>query len=237
MEQKHNIVKAVIEQRQKLQEERFFIDLSVVEVREHVSIVRKREWLGIALTDSVETIILPSVFDDITFLSNSDYAMVCIDGLWGIFNVNNGQWGVFPVCYKLTVHYDYATIELCTEEGNGLFFLKEDRMVVPPLYNDVTCWADGAYLWVRQGSCFHFVRKTDGLFVSLPDAIKAYDTSQGMFAMTPNRIVFCADDEGLDNTQLLRQVVRRGNGRARLYNYKEHNMDIIDIYGYVLNNL
>lgn len=237
MEQRYSIVKDLINQRQILQEKRFYIDYSVEEVWGQVNIVRKREWLGMVLASSVDNFILPPVFDEITFLSDNNYAMLCIDGFWGIFNVAKRQWVVFPVCRKLTVYSDYATVELLTDKGKGLFSLKEGRMVVSPFFDDVTCWAGGDYLWVRQGAYHHFVRKADGVLVSLPDAIKAYDTPHGLFALASNRIVFCADDEGLDDAQTLRQVVKLGNGRARLYNYKEHNMDIIDIYGHILNSL
>ena len=236
MEQIKNMVRTLMAQRQMLQEERFYVDLLVEEVVGDIKIVKKREWMGIIQADIANTLLLPPVFDHITILSNSNniYALLCIDEYWGIYNINNGQWRVLPICNLLLVNEDYNTIELVTSNGHGLYDIQEDRVVINPIFDDVTCYSSGDYLWVRLGKWYHFVGKEKGALITI-EAKKAYDTPHGIFALGKDDKVFCANEEGLDDAIQLRDFVIKSHGRGRLYNYKLHNMDIIDIYGFVLN--
>ena len=236
MEQMYSKVKALIHQRKLLQEKRFYIDLTLEKenVWENISFVRKREWLGIIQTNTPETFLVPPVFDNISSIDNSNIAMLSIDGLWGIYNIITKQWGILPICKSLLFHEEYNTIELVTSQGHGLYSIQDNDIVISPKYDDVTCYSNGDYLWVRLGKWYHFVKKNNGMLITV-EALKAYDTPHGIYALAKDNKVFCANEEGLDNSFQLRDFVIKNHGRGRLYNYKMHNMDIIDIYGFVLN--
>lgn len=231
MKQIYSMVQALINERQKLQEERFYFDLSVECDLGQFWIVRKRDWLGVVYDDG--SFLLPPVFDHISFFPNTNYAKLSVDDYWGVYNVITKQWGVFPVCRSLILNEDYNTIELVTSEGHGLYCMKENRIVINPVFDEVTCYSGGDYLWVRLGEWYHFVNKDKGKLITI-EARKAYDTPHGIFALGKDNKVFCANEEGLDDPISLRRFVIKNHGRGSLYNYKYHNVDIIDIYGYIL---
>ena len=124
---------------------------------------------------------------------------------------------------------------MITSKGRGLYSIQDHDIIIQPKFDDVTCFSGGDYLWVRLGRWFHFVKKSDGMLINI-QAIKAYDTSHGIFAQAKDGRVFCANEDGIDNSFQLRDFVIKNHGRGRLYNYKMHDMDIIDIYGFVLNS-
>ena len=214
MEQMYNKVKALMLQRKRLQEDRFFIDPTVEKenVWKNINIVRKREWIGIIQTEKPETFLLPPICDDITPIDNSNNAKICINGLWGIFNICTKRWGILPICKSLIVYEDYNTIELVTSKGHGLYSMQDDDIVINPKFDDVTCYSDGDYLWVRLGKWYHFIKKDNGLLITI-EARKAYDTPHGIFALGKDNKVFCANEDGLDDSIQLRDFVIKNLGR------------------------
>lgn len=179
--------------------------------------------------------ILPCVADEITAVTDTGLFVVRIGGLLALFDADAADW---PVSHCFTA-YTVAdtqnnTMELLKDSRKGLFDFKSKRLVIPIAYDEVTLWAGGEYLWVKQQGNFHFVKRLTGQFISLFNACMAFDTLRGMFALRHDGTLCCFTDEGyVDEAQYRRYIIER-HGRGEFYNYRTHALYITDIYGRVL---
>lgn len=225
----------IILHRFKWLEEHFYIHADVLVDFNNYKIIKRKQFIGIInVNRNVVQEILPTIFDDVTMIYR-DLAKVRLLNKWGVYDVEKTSWIVDLCCEQMEVNEFYNTIELIAAGKHGLLDIKEKNLLIPIQYEDVTIDAGCEYLWVKKKSHYHFVKKSTGKFLSMIDAVMAYDTSIGLFVKSADGIVHCVNELGLDDPILFRSLVIRNHGRLKLQNTKLHECDIIDIYGFVLN--
>lgn len=224
----------IMADRIKKDEDRFYLPIQAIGFFDEFCFVRRKKWLGVSMDDDVDKILLPMIFDEIEVLE-AGLLKVRIDSLLGVYSLTNTKWCFMPSYDGINYDGQNKTIELILDTKHGLYSLKYDKILIPTKYDDVTTYDDCEYLWVRIGENYHFVHKESGKFISLIDAQLAYDTSHGMFAKGADGNVYCADEYGLDKATQLRHFIIDNKGRGKLHNYKLHILNVVDIYGYILD--
>jgi len=229
-----NNVNDIISERIKKDETIFFILRKIVQECGHLNIISRKNLYGLAKSNDVNAILLPTIFDEIKMLYSEIWA-VRLNYLWGVFNLSIDKWAFLPCCNDLVFNEYYKTIEMISDFGHGLYSIINNRILIPMKYDDVTICDNCDYLWVKQGTNYHFIRQRDGKFISVVDATFAFDTFKGMFIKYKDQIT-CVNEDGLDLPMSLRCFVSKGNGRGRVINIKHHENVIFDIYGVILND-
>lgn len=212
-------------------DEYFFVDYEVVRQCGNIDIIRRRDWLGICIHNDIKNILLDTIADDI--VASGLLAAIKIGGQWALFDLSRCSF-LFPPEYDaLQLNGNERTVTLLLNGKQGLYSLQEKRVVIPTLFDDCTNNDHSDYLWVRSGSVYQYVRKSDGSVIDLGDADMAYDTDDAMLVKHGDRVI-CLNAEGYEDELSLRSLVMRGNGRLKIVNSKLHFYNIIDIYGYIL---
>ncbi len=222
-----------IEKRKEWLDKYFYIQENIEYTFADFGVIKRKNYFGVITLSSHEDVLL-TLYDKITPINN-ELLQVEVGLKKGFYSLRNRVWIVLPICDNI-IHYEhYRTIELIVENKHGLLDIEKHDITIPIEYEDVTISTNGDYLWVKKHSTYHFIRKSDKSFVSIPEAIQAYDTSHYMFVKKSNGVVVCVGDDGLRNEMTMREYIKESNGRLKLLNIKLHVLDIVDLYGYILN--
>lgn len=208
---------------------------AVYKRKSYFGIVSQLHSVGIVPSSDKVRYILPCVADEITAVSDTGLFVVRIGELFALFDADAADW-LLPQCftgYKVS-DTQFGTMELLKDSRKGLFDLKSKRLIIPIAYDEVTLWAGGEYLWVKQQKNFHFVKRSTGQFISLFNVCMAFDTLRGMFAQRADGVLCCFNDEGYVDEAQYRNYIIKNYGRGEFYNYRTHTLYIADIYGRVL---
>lgn len=225
----------IIEHRVKWLESFFYIRTKVLVDCGGYKIVKRKQFMGIAnAKNNLLEEILPTIFDEIIMIENG-LAMIRLLNKWGIYDVEKLLWLVEPCCEQVIKNEFYETMELITFNKHGLFDIKKKTLLIPIQYEDVTINSTNEYLWVKKDLRYHYIKRSTGKFLSMIDAVMAYDTSVGLFIKRIDGTVRCVNELGLHDPILFRELMIKNNGRLKLQNIKLHECDIIDIYGFILN--
>lgn len=223
--------KAIYTERLSKDKTLFYIDKEVVCTQGTSRIMKRASYYGLQCES---TDLLPTIFDSISYVSGS-IVKVIIDSLIGLFSIDKKDWIFEPDIYKLEYLQDFQTVEVSGEKGLGLFSILENRMVIPPAYDETTRSAGGEFLWVREGGRFNFVQKDTQIFYSASDAQMVYDTDTGMWVRHSDGRVALLNSAGNDDIDTFRKILIKNKGRMTLQNIKYNIVHICDIYGQILN--
>ena len=225
----------IIKHRVKWLEEFFYIRTKVLVDFGNYKVVKRKQFMGIVnAKKNILEEILPTIFDEIVMIDQG-LAMIRLLNKWGIYDVEKLSWIVEPCCEQVIKNDFYKTMELIVSNKHGLFDIKEKTLLIPIQYEDVTINSTNEYLWVKKDSKYHYIKRSTGRFLSMIEAVMAYDTNLGLFIKKIDGTVRCVDESGLDDPVLFRSLMIENNGRLKLQNIKLHECDIIDIYGFILN--
>lgn len=225
-----------IEERKRWLKTHFYIHLEEVNVVGDYHIVNRSEYYGIIETNDAgsEKELLPTLYDGIYFIGK-DIVSVTFDGKVGFYSISDGNWIILPVCDDYSIDSFYNTISIVCDKGKGLIDISKRKLLIEPAFEDTTINSTCKYLWVKKNDFYHYINKETGTLIYMPGAIGAYDDNSNMFIRLPEKKVLCLNELGEIDYLEFRRVVKLNNGRLRLKNFKYHTMDVVDVYGQILN--
>lgn len=237
----------LIEERKKWLENHFFVRTEVTKKAKNMNIVRRRNYLGL-YRDSGE-IILPTVFDEIELVESYGsprIAIASIGSRYAFFDLNEREkWIIKQLFDSYNIDDYFRSIEIISDGKHGLIDIDDANLVVFPSYDAVSKISKLEYIWVKQRGLYHYIVRDTGKLLLMPGAVYAYDyitcihweydLYEGvMFIKKENGIVESVNENGLP-TDRLRLEVLSNAGRLHLSNSQDHKLDVIDIYGRILN--
>lgn len=215
----------------------FLMIPQIVERGERVCVVRLKLYYGVGTNSSNDAVtlkILP-VFDEVVLSQDETIAFCRIDQLWTLYNTSTGEEILTQSFPTLPIYYDtYNTLELVSNDHRGLYDIKNQRLLLETVFDDVDCCAMYSHLWVRENRLWGYVNKETGKKTLVPEMDMAYEANGGLFLRCGDNII-CVNEGGFADVQSLRKFVLEGNGRGKVRNEKYHETVIFNIYGNILN--
>lgn len=220
----------ILEQRKGWLNDYFFIDTKIQEIRGSYVVVKRKNYVGLVI-DGID--ILETLFDEIVFI-DTEFIKARVADKWGLFDIVSEKWIIKPLCNIIKLHKFYNTIELIIGKKHGLISIPLHKIVVPIKYEDVSINANGEYIWVKEFNVYSFLKKSSGQLLRMQNASFAYDNEEYMMVLIDGK-VYCMNELGNKDEALFRKLVIENKGRLRLMNYKYRVLDIVDIYGNIIN--
>lgn len=224
-----------IKEREKWLDSHFFIKPKIVKSLNGMNIERRKSFVGLSSENG--EVILPTIFDDLMFIE-AYLTCVCIEGKYGFYNIILNKWLIEPFCDSYIINDFYKSIEIIQNNKHGLIDIDDQCLLISPYYENVSGNSKCKYIWVEQNGLYHYIKRSTGEKLSMPGAVDAYDTNfkeDVVFVKKKNGMVECMNEKGYLAITEFRRIMKRNNGRLKLYNSKRHNFVIIDIYGRILN--
>ena len=227
-------ISAEIENRLKRNENLFYVEPVTVSSTDGLSIIRRKKYFGIKKNN---TILIEPMYDNI-FLFSENWADVTIKGVHNLLNIAQGKFVSDFQYSSLDISYHTCIMKSFEDSNiNSVYDLKRDTFIIENgTYEEYNLkHASTEYLWARRGKFYDFIHRESGRIISLPGIEFAYDTSEGMIALSEKEKVCCFNESGLEDVQLLRRIVSDSGGYLVLHNFTYNIQHIIDIYGNILN--
>ena len=222
-------------EREKWLDSHFFIKPKIVKSLNGMNIERRKSFVGLSSENGED--ILPTIFDDLIYIEPY-IACVCIEGKYGFYNIILNKWLIDPYCDSYIIHDFYKSIEIIHDCKHGLIDIDDQCLLISPCFENVSANSKCNYIWVEQNGVYHYIKRSTREKISMPGAVDAYDTNfkeDVVFIKKKNGIIECMNEKGYLAITEFRHIMKRNNGRLKLYNSKTHNFVIIDVYGRILN--
>ena len=209
----------------------FFIDKICVSEHGLYKRVKRKKLFGIDM-DNEE--IIPPVFDDVTIYSES-VVLAVINNIAALFNLKERKF-VSEIYYdRVEFENDYLILNNGSDDM-GIYDTRSTSFLYKKGYELANVKDRSTeYIWVKRGRFYDFIRRKDGLLLSMAGLIMAYDTEEGLYGMDENHKVSCFDEYGVEDIVKFRSKVISSGGYLRLQNRTFNIEDIVDIYGNKLN--
>ena len=226
-----------IKEREKWLDSHFFIKPKIVKSLKGMNVERRKHFIGLSSENG--EVILPTIFDDLIFI-DPNLLCVCLDRKYGFYNILVNKWVIEPSCETYIINDFYKSIEIIRDGKHGLIDIENQCLLISPYYENVSANSKCNYIWVEQNGLFHYIKRSTGEKLNMPGAVDAYDANfkeeeEVVFIKTRNGTVECMTEKGYLAIPEFRHIMKRNDGRLKLYNSKKHNFVIIDIYGRILN--
>lgn len=232
MEKIDNEIKNLIEERINKDKNQFFVEACSVRNAYGMDVIQRKKYYGISMNGNI---ILPPVYEEVIPLS-SNVVVLKIKDRYALFQMDEAGYLSQFEFSSLVMEDGYCKLYKDTDNIT-LYDCNNNTLIIGKRgYSEYGLRQNKSqYFWAKRGKFFDFIHRESGRVISMPGLIMAYDTLEGMIGLDEYDRVSCYDEYGVEDKDVLRELVINAGGYLTLYNYSYNIEHVIDVYGNILN--
>lgn len=201
------------------------------------TITQRKRYYGI---DHSGLEIVQTVFDGITIYPQQQCAVLDVNGHKALYDLRKRQV-ITPFNYTdITITPGHPLAKLTADNGLCAIYDTDQRQYVAeqPLYTEFNSVNDTTeYIWAKESdTCYSFIKRSDSsVIIRIFNITLPYDTFEGILALTSSGRASYYDHNGIERSDILRQLVIKKRGYMLLGNDTYNKYHHIDVYGNILN--